>query len=64
MDIVLIAGLWLDGSVRDNVADQLKAHGHQAVPVTLPGQDDGAHPLSWRNARTLPMPTSTPDTGR
>jgi pimeloyl-ACP methyl ester carboxylesterase len=41
MDIVLIAGLWLDGSVWDNVAADLKARGHRAVPVTLPGQGDG-----------------------
>jgi pimeloyl-ACP methyl ester carboxylesterase len=41
MDIVLIAGLWLDGSVWGNVAAQLEARGHHAVPVTLPGQGDG-----------------------
>src|SRR5215467_12173531 len=41
MDIVLIAGLWLEGSVWDNVAAQLEARGHRAVPVTLPGQGDG-----------------------
>jgi pimeloyl-ACP methyl ester carboxylesterase len=41
MDIVLIAGLWLDGSVWDKVAAQLRASGHRAVPVTLPGQGDG-----------------------
>ena|SRR5581483_8329650 len=41
MDIVLIAGLWLDGSVWDNVAAGLEARGHRAVPVTLPGQGDG-----------------------
>jgi pimeloyl-ACP methyl ester carboxylesterase len=41
MDIVLIAGLWLDGSVWDNVAADLAARGHRAVPVTLPGQGDG-----------------------
>jgi pimeloyl-ACP methyl ester carboxylesterase len=41
MDIVLIAGLWLDGSVWDAVAAQLEARGHRAVPVTLPGQGDG-----------------------
>ena len=41
MDIVLIAGLWLDGSVWDNVAAQLEARGHRAVAVTLPGQGDG-----------------------
>ena len=42
MDIVLIAGLWLDGSVWDDVAAQLEARGHRAVPVTLPGQGDGS----------------------
>jgi pimeloyl-ACP methyl ester carboxylesterase len=41
MDILLMAGLWLDGSVWDNVAAQLKARGHNAVPITLPGQGDG-----------------------
>jgi pimeloyl-ACP methyl ester carboxylesterase len=41
MDILLIAGLWLDGSVWDNVATQLEDRGHRAVRVTLPGQGDG-----------------------
>jgi pimeloyl-ACP methyl ester carboxylesterase len=41
MDIVLIAGLWLDGSVWDNVAAELESLGHHAIPVTLPGQGDG-----------------------
>jgi pimeloyl-ACP methyl ester carboxylesterase len=41
MDIVLIAGLWLDGSVWENVAAELEARGHRGVPVTLPGQGDG-----------------------
>jgi pimeloyl-ACP methyl ester carboxylesterase len=41
MDILLIGGLWLDGSVWGNVAAQLEARGHRAVPVTLPGQGDG-----------------------
>jgi pimeloyl-ACP methyl ester carboxylesterase len=41
MDIVLIGGLWLDGSVWDKVAAHLEARGHRAVPVTLPGQGDG-----------------------
>jgi pimeloyl-ACP methyl ester carboxylesterase len=41
MDIVLIGGLWLDGSVWDDVAAHLQARGHRAVPVTLPGQGDG-----------------------
>jgi pimeloyl-ACP methyl ester carboxylesterase len=41
MDIVLIAGLWLDGSAWGKVAAQIEARGHHAVPVTLPGQGDG-----------------------
>jgi pimeloyl-ACP methyl ester carboxylesterase len=41
MDILLIGGLWLDGSVWDKVAAQLETRGHHAVPVTLPGQGDG-----------------------
>jgi pimeloyl-ACP methyl ester carboxylesterase len=41
MDILLIAGLWLDGSVWDNVAAQLEVRGHHAVPITVPGQGDG-----------------------
>jgi pimeloyl-ACP methyl ester carboxylesterase len=41
MDIVLIGGLWLDGSVWDKVVPQLEARGHRPVPVTLPGQGDG-----------------------
>jgi pimeloyl-ACP methyl ester carboxylesterase len=41
MDILLIAGLWLDGSVWDGVAARFEARGHRAVPVTLPGQGDG-----------------------
>ena len=42
MDILLIAGLWLDGSVWDSTAAQLEARGHRGIPVTLPGQGDGS----------------------
>lgn len=42
MDIVLIAGLWLPASVWDAVATELDARGHRAVPVALPGVDDGS----------------------
>ncbi|UNX54179.1 alpha/beta hydrolase [Georgenia sp. TF02-10] len=41
MDILLIAGLWLDASVWDDVAEHLRVRGHRPVPVALPGQDDG-----------------------
>jgi pimeloyl-ACP methyl ester carboxylesterase len=42
MDILLIAGLWLDGSAWDAVTAHLEASGHRAVPITLPGQGDGS----------------------
>lgn len=42
MDIVLIAGLWLDGSAWDTVVPALEALGHHPVPLTLPGQGDGS----------------------
>ncbi len=43
MDIILIAGLWLNGgTVWTDVAAGLEEHGHRAVPVTLPGQGDGS----------------------
>jgi pimeloyl-ACP methyl ester carboxylesterase len=38
MDFLLIAGLWLDGSAWDAVVPQMRALGHQAVPISLPGQ--------------------------
>ena len=42
MDILLIAGLWLDGSAWHDGAPELEALGHRPVPITLPGQGDGA----------------------
>jgi pimeloyl-ACP methyl ester carboxylesterase len=42
MDIVLIAGLWLDGSAWDDVVPALEAEGHRPVPLTLPGQGEGS----------------------
>jgi pimeloyl-ACP methyl ester carboxylesterase len=42
MDILLIAGLWLDGTAWDDVVPTLEALGHRPVPLTLPGQGDGA----------------------
>jgi pimeloyl-ACP methyl ester carboxylesterase len=42
MDIVLMGGLWLDGSAWDDVAPELERLGHRPVPVILPGQGDGS----------------------
>ncbi len=42
MDILLIAGLWLDGSAWDDVMPELEELGHHPVPLTLPGQGDGS----------------------
>jgi pimeloyl-ACP methyl ester carboxylesterase len=41
MDILLVAGLWLDGSAWAKVVPELQALGHRPVPITLPGQGDG-----------------------
>jgi pimeloyl-ACP methyl ester carboxylesterase len=42
MDIILIAGLWLDASVWDDVAAELQGYGHRPAPLALPGVDDGS----------------------
>jgi pimeloyl-ACP methyl ester carboxylesterase len=42
VDILLIPGLWLDGSAWKSVVCLLEAPGHRAVPLTLPGQGDGS----------------------
>src|SRR3954447_10883904 len=42
MDILMVAGLWLDGSAWDGVASALEPLGHRPVPLTLPGQGDGS----------------------
>ena len=41
MDILLIAGLWLDESAWAGVSARLAERGHRPVPVALPGQGDG-----------------------
>ena len=40
VDIVLISGLWLPSSIWDDVAAELDALDHRAMPVSLPGVDD------------------------
>jgi pimeloyl-ACP methyl ester carboxylesterase len=42
VDILLIGGLWLDGSAWKDVVPALEALGHRPVPLTLPGQGDGS----------------------
>lgn len=42
MVILLIPGMWLDGCAWAEVVPVLRGHGHRAVPITLPGQGDGA----------------------
>ncbi len=39
MDIILVPGLWLDGSSWDRVVPALSAAGHRAHPLTLPGME-------------------------
>lgn len=39
MDVILIPGLWLDGSAWDAVAEGLESYGLTTHPVTLPGME-------------------------
>jgi pimeloyl-ACP methyl ester carboxylesterase len=42
MEILLVAGLWLDGSAWADVVPVLESLGHRPVPLTVPGQDGSA----------------------
>lgn len=37
MDVVLVPGMWLDGSTWEAVSERIMAAGHRAVELTLPG---------------------------
>jgi pimeloyl-ACP methyl ester carboxylesterase len=39
MDVILVPGLWLDGSSWDDVVPVLAGAGHRVHPVTLPGME-------------------------
>ncbi|MQA09387.1 MAG: alpha/beta fold hydrolase [Pseudonocardiaceae bacterium] len=39
MDVILVPGLWLDGSSWDKVARTLEHSGHRPHPLTLPGME-------------------------
>lgn len=42
MNIILVGGLWLDGSVWNQVVAELESFGHQPTAVDLPGAGDGS----------------------
>ena len=42
MDLILLPGLWLPASIWQPVVDELARLGHRAVPVSLPGVDEGS----------------------
>lgn len=42
MDVILMGGLWLDGTAWDETLPGLVERGHRPVPLTLPGQGDGS----------------------
>lgn len=50
MDVILIPGLWLDGSSWDRVVPFLAAAGHNPHPMTLPGMES---PTADRSAVAL-----------
>ncbi|MFE2754657.1 alpha/beta fold hydrolase [Actinosynnema sp. NPDC059335] len=63
MDILLIAGLWLDRTAWDDVVPALAALGHRPVPLALPGQGDGARSatLDDQVAAVLAAVDASPD---
>ncbi len=52
MEIILVPGLWLDGSTWDAVVPHLEKAGHQPRPLTLPGMETvtaDRSAVSWRD---------------
>jgi pimeloyl-ACP methyl ester carboxylesterase len=52
MDIVLVPGLWLDGSTWDQVVPHLEKAGHRAIALTMPGMesvDADRSAVSWQD---------------
>jgi pimeloyl-ACP methyl ester carboxylesterase/uncharacterized damage-inducible protein DinB len=50
-DIILVPGLWLDGSSWDKVVPLLEQAGHRAHPITLPGMEARDADRSWVTLR-------------
>ncbi|WP_199533207.1 alpha/beta fold hydrolase [Renibacterium salmoninarum] len=51
MEIILIAGLWLDASAWRDVVPELEKWGHRVTPLTLPGQGDGQVTATFADQR-------------
>jgi pimeloyl-ACP methyl ester carboxylesterase len=52
MEIILVPGLWLDGSTWDQVVPHLEKAGHRATALTLPGMeavDADRSGVSWQD---------------
>ena len=52
MDIILVPGLWLDGSTWDQVVPHLEKAGHRATALTLPGMESAGadrSAVSWQD---------------
>src|SRR5215203_3892827 len=64
MDIVLIGGLWLDGTCWDAVVPALEERGHHAVPLTLPGQGDGTRSTTYDDQVAAVLAAVDAATGR
>lgn len=64
MEILLIAGLWLDSSAWDAVVGPLRAYGHHVTPVSLPGQGAPPAAATLENQREAVLATLDAGDGR